>query len=280
MQIPEGLLGFRGDPKWRDMSDFLVHFTSRDALYSIVRDGHLEARKEFGWFRSDVPTRHLRMSACLSEIPVDQIDRLTARRGRYGIAFRRPFVQAAGGARVWYAEEPQRTTMFQTFGQIRPLDPDREHPAWRLTPFIDDVTAGYDFTWEREWRVPGGLRFTPGDVAFLIIPKTTGGSAIFENPLPDTPLLTAEGVEFWNEAFYALGGPEDKWVDEFLREFSDPINYLSWDNEEFDYVWTSRRWSTEDAVDWLFDDLDDDAVESLAARLNDMAPYWLKADEI
>ena len=113
-----------------------------------------EARKEFGWFRSDTATSALRMSACFSEIPVDQIDRLANRRGRYGIGFKRSFVQAAGGGRVWYAEEPQRTLTFDAFNYFWRTDPTRSNPLWKLTPFIDDVTAGYDFTWEREWRVP------------------------------------------------------------------------------------------------------------------------------
>jgi hypothetical protein len=86
------LLGFRGDPKWRDMSDYLVHFTTQESLHSILSDGHLEARNEFGWFRSDSATSGLRVSACLSEVPIDQVDRLAARRGRYGIGFRALFM--------------------------------------------------------------------------------------------------------------------------------------------------------------------------------------------
>lgn len=279
MQVRSDLLGFRGDPKWRDMSDYLVHFTGIDALYSIVDDGHLEARKEFGWFRSDSATSAIRVSACLSEVPIEQIDRLAARRGRYGIGFRRDFVQSKGGARVWYAEEPQTSHLFKAFEEIRNSDPSRSHAMWKLTPFIDSVSAAYDFTWEREWRVPGGLKFNRADVAFLIIPGTSGPS-VYENPAPGTPLLSAEGVDFWNDAFQALGGPEDKWVDEFLTHFTDPMNHLSWDKEEDSYYWIWEKWSTEKAVNTLFSNLDYDAEESLINRLNSISSDWLKVSEM
>lgn len=279
MQVRPELLGFRGDPKWRDMSDYLVHFTTREALHSILSGCHLQAQNEFGWFRSDSATSSLRISACLSEIPVDQIDRLAARRGRYGIGFKRDFVQSKGGARVWYAEEPQNTNLFDAFKAIRPSDPNRLHPLWKLTPFIDDVSSAYDFTWEREWRVPGGFKFDRSEVAFLIVPGG-GGSSVFENPEPGIPLLSAESMEFWNEAFRALGGPEDKWVDEFLTNFTDPVNYLTWDREEGDYFWIWQKWSTEEAVGYLFADLGYDAESSLINRLNEIAPDWLKVTEV
>jgi len=279
MAVPRNLLGYRGDPKWRDMSDYLVHFTNRDALLSILSDLKIEARKEFGWFRSDAATSALRLSACFSEIPVDQIDRLANRRGRYGIGFKRTFVQAAGGGRVWYAEDPQRRLTFEAFDHFWRTDTTRVNPLWKLTPFIDDVTPGYDFTWEREWRVPGGLPFQLHDVAFLIRPGGAGGMDISEHPAPGVPLLSSEAVEFWDEAFQALGGPEDRYVDAFLREFADPINYLTWDSEEQDYFWDRTKYSSGDAVDLLFDDLDDDAAEALLARLDQISMYWVKVHE-
>jgi hypothetical protein len=279
MQISPELLGFRGDPKWRDMSDYLVHFTSGDALYSILSDRHLEARNEFGWFRSDHATSSLRISACLSEVPIDQIDRLAARRGRFGIGFKRDFVQNRGGARVWYAEGLQSNHLFEAFKEIRRSDPTRAHAMWKLTPFIDDVSSAYDFTWEREWRVPGGFKFDHSQVAFLIIPQSDGPS-VFENPAPGVPLLSSDSLEFWNQAFHALGGPEDKWVDEFLTEFIDPNVHLVWDKETGDYSWFWKKWSTEDAVAWLFSNLDYDAESSLVLRLNEIAPYWLKVSEL
>lgn len=281
MHVPADLLGYRGDPKWRDMSDFLVHFTAQASLLSILHDGMIEAREQFGWFRTDAATTHLRMSACFSEVPIDQIERLAARRGHFGIGFRREFVKASGGGRVWYAEDPQRTLVFNVFNGIYRTDPARVDPAWLLTPFIDDVTPGYDFTWEREWRVPGGLPFTLADVQFLVIPRGSD-KAIYRNPAPGIPLLSSDGMEFWQEAFAELGDSEDKFVDEFLKHFVDPINYLYWDDEDADWAWgTYENWDTRTALAELFTgELDDDAMEELAQRLDQVSPEWLSVREL
>jgi hypothetical protein len=279
--IPAGFLGFRGDPKWRDMSEFLVHFTSRESLLSILSAGEVEGRKQFGWFRTDTPTQHLRMSACFSEVPIDQIDRLAARRGRYGIGFRRSFVQSKGGGRVWYAEEPQRALVFDSFNHIYRTDTDRTNPLWKLTPFIDDVSPAYDFTWEREWRVPGGLSFELSDVAFLVRPRVSGaGNEFLEHPTPGVPLLTSEAMDFWEEAFEALGGPEDRYVAAVLEKFADPNLYLMWDSEDHDYFWTTVRYSSEDAVEWTHgSDLDYDAIEKVVERLDAISPYWVRIEQ-
>lgn len=279
MEVRPGLLGFRGDPKWRDMSDYLVHFTSREALVSILDDAHLKAQNEFGWFRSDAATKHLRISTCLSEVPIDQIDRLTTRRGHFGIGFRRKFVQSLGGARVWYAEAPQNGHLFKAFGDIRSSDPDRSHAMWNLTPFIDDVSPKYDFTWEREWRVPGGIKFNRSDVAFLIVPGM-GGPALFENPAKGASLITLQSMDFWNDAFSMLGGPEDRWVDQFLQQFTDPINHLLWDKEQDGYFWMWPKWSTEEAVESIFSGLDYDAEMALIERLEGISSEWLSIAEM
>ncbi|SMQ71901.1 hypothetical protein [Agreia sp. VKM Ac-1783] len=279
--VPGGLLGFRGDPKWRDMSDYLVHFTSRESLLSILNDLRIEGRNQFGWFRTDNATANLRMSACFSEVPIDQIDRLAARRGRYGIGFRRTFVQSKGGGRVWYAEELQRELLFDAFKHIYRTDPARINPLWKLTPFFDGISPAYDFAWEREWRVPGGLSFELSQVAFLVRPRVSdAGNEFLEHPAPCVPLLTSEAMEFWEEAFEALGGPEDKYVAAVLEKFADPNNHLAWDSEERDYFWTTVRYSAEDAVEWVHgSDLNADALETVINRLNEISPYWVRIEQ-
>lgn len=51
---------------------------------------------------------------------------------------------------------------------------DWDHPFWVVAPFLDyPGTYGptsYEFEWEREWRIPGGLTFGPSEVAFLFLP--------------------------------------------------------------------------------------------------------------
>lgn len=279
MQIPEDMVGFRGDPKWRDMSDFLVHFTKRDALLSVLDSGRVEARNQFGWGRNDGATAHLRMSACLSEVPVDQIDRIATRRGHYGIGFRRDYIQSLGGARVWYAEEPQRTLLFETFRALYRNDSARENGLWKLTPFIDDVTPGYDFTWEREWRVPGGVRFDLSHVQFLILPRGAD-KELFRNPAPGVPLLSPQGMEFWREAWNALGNDQDRYVDRFLHVYANPADYLTWDHEDYDYYWPVESHTSAEAVDDVFGaELDYAAKAQLARRLDDISGAWLKIRE-
>lgn len=112
-----------------------------------------------------------------SEIPLECLDRLTDRRASYyGLAFRKEFIIGAGGGPVWYVEYPSSPGGWVDATKDTALDPFvPDHPIWHLTPFIERPgiygSANYRFEWEREWRVPGGLGFTPDDVAFLFIPE-------------------------------------------------------------------------------------------------------------
>ena len=47
----------------------------------------------------------------------------------------------------------------------------RAGKLWRLLPYLNAMHEGYDFTWEREWRVLGGLEFSPEDVICVILPE-------------------------------------------------------------------------------------------------------------
>jgi hypothetical protein len=38
-------------------------------------------------------------------------------------------------------------------------------------PYVDMLDPDNDTRWEQEWRVPGGLRFAPSDVAFVFLPE-------------------------------------------------------------------------------------------------------------
>src|SRR5690606_8484326 len=104
--IPPHLLGYRRDPKWRDMSDYLVHFTETpETLRQILLEGRVHAGGPHGWGRDIKEVRDGHLSACFSEIPLDQLDRLRRRHGPYGVGFCREFIRQAGGARVWYLDK-------------------------------------------------------------------------------------------------------------------------------------------------------------------------------
>lgn len=110
---------YRGHQHWRDMSDYIVHFTkddggqsAYDAMLSILATGHVEARQAFGCATNVNGLRSSQQSACFSEIPLDMLDRLVERRrSRHGIGFHQATAIARGAGRVWYLdrETPQHT---------------------------------------------------------------------------------------------------------------------------------------------------------------------------
>ncbi len=149
--------GYRGNPNWRDMSEYAVHFTKPaatsspyDVMIKILWEGRINAVTPLGAVRKLTHLGDSQKSACFSEIPLDLLRRLIERRSLYGIGFRQDY---------------PRWGMAQIQTAFRSLS----------VPFVDfPGTYGatqYRFEWEREWRVPGGLAFSPDDVAFLFIPE-------------------------------------------------------------------------------------------------------------
>jgi hypothetical protein len=183
------VLGYRGNPTWRDMSEYVVHFCrTRGALIDILESEFIEGRKPFGWSREfererdaarqrrerlrDYPTQK---SVCLSEVPLDLLDRLIARRGPWGLGFTKKSVVTDGGAPVWYVEkDTELASALEVLQQS--LTAVGQRSEWhRITPFIDKVGefpdgSLYRFEWEREWRVPKRLDLDTGNLAFLFAP--------------------------------------------------------------------------------------------------------------
>jgi len=166
------------------MSPWAVHFTSGyDRVMSILWDGLIEPFDEphgAGRLVPEVAQRH--RSAALSEIPLHLLHRLVKARSQYGIGFAQDFLLEHGGGRVWYLEAggvPAQSIERQVAERVGQTV-EADDPFWATTPFIDFPDPSHPFTdwrWEREWRVPGGLRFTPDDVAFLFIPGHNHGPA-------------------------------------------------------------------------------------------------------
>jgi hypothetical protein len=180
-------LGSRGKASWLDQSDYLVHVVKADrggagdgydTIMSILGKGVIaRGPKPFGCAatRKGVEPDSQRV-VCFSETPLGFLHRLAERRRtRYGIGFHQRFISKHGGARLWYLEAgsaQQRAISAQMKRASKPHDP--ADPIWKITPCVDFVRRGphgYDFTWEREWRLPADLRFRPADVAFLLIPE-------------------------------------------------------------------------------------------------------------
>jgi hypothetical protein len=175
-------LGYAGHPEWRDMSEYLTHMTrSLGQLTSILSDGRVRSLNRYGAVRRHAQLDGTQRVVCLSEIPVDRLDRLASRRGWFGVALDRRAVMAQGAVPVWYlpkGTEPQKALFDEVKGLAWRNEPDLDHWLWKLTPFIDypgtydmgSRQVDYDWTWEREWRLQSDLEFEPAGVAFLFAP--------------------------------------------------------------------------------------------------------------
>lgn len=186
------------DPQWNDMSDYVVHFakpyndrTAYDNMISILAGNRLCAMNPFGIARGRAPNPVTQNAVCLSETPLHLLERLSERRGGYGIGFTKEFMLQRGGGPIWYVErQSAREIALQEMIQQALASPNPlENPIWSVTPFID--LAGehrgrqHRYEWEREWRIVGDLPFTVDDVAFLIIPEELHNRArsFFENAI-------------------------------------------------------------------------------------------------
>lgn len=182
------MLGYQANAQWRDMSDFVVHFTRPGPPYhdayqnmmSILGARTLIPGAEgFGIARREAVVADRHRSVCFSEIPLDQLARLVQRRSLYGIAFRKSFILSQGGGPVWYVQygSPAHLAMKHQLDQALAAKEPQKEPVWAVTPFVDiqgdahNAPYSYRFDWEREWRVPGLLRFTEYDVAALFLPE-------------------------------------------------------------------------------------------------------------
>ena len=174
-------MGYRGHADWRDMSDYVVHFTkdnagvsAYDSMISVLASGNIEARSSFGCATNVNGLGQSQHCACLSEIPLDMLDRLVERRSKYGIGFHQRTVLPKGAGRVWYLDQgtPHRDAMQSLVSSAMTGGVELTDALWRVTPFADNTAPNYHFEWEREWRIPGGLVFAPSDVAFLFVPES------------------------------------------------------------------------------------------------------------
>lgn len=186
-------LGFRGHSAWRDMSEYVVHFTKDDGtadpyrtMMSILFERRLVPGSRFG-IASKIAAAPDQDAVCFSEIPLDHLHRLVERRRtKYGIGFHQDILRQAGGARVWYLDRggPLESAVRGLMRSPSALGSyaGASQEIWNLTPFIDvaGIYSGgrpYRFEWEREWRFRGEFAFSISDVAFLFIPAELHATA-------------------------------------------------------------------------------------------------------
>lgn len=132
--------------------------------------------------------------------------------------------------------------------------------------------VNYEWDWEREWRVVGDLHFKLPDIAFTVTPD--GIDEVSELDFLVTP----------NMDFAVVATPQpladymEKLVQEFFQTFEDPVNRLPVESGE--YVWTVEQWDTEDAVGYLFPQLEDGILHQLVDYLNTESCVWVSSAHV
>jgi hypothetical protein len=88
----------------------LIHLTKRvDTLTTILRDGHLRARKTYGAAYNVEALAASQAVACFSELAaLDSVANLAQRHGEFGLGFTKTWMQTRGAAPVWYLPRDSR----------------------------------------------------------------------------------------------------------------------------------------------------------------------------
>ncbi|WP_235738770.1 abortive infection system antitoxin AbiGi family protein [Nocardioides alcanivorans] len=241
----------------------LIHLTAQaELLTAILKEGQVQAKNPFGAaFNVDVLASSQTV-ACFSEMAaLNSVATLADQHGGYGLGFTKAWMQAQGAAPVWYLprDSAVQTEFFNTVRELAFHNrPDPSHPLWRVTPFVDyprdaapnEVAAPYDWRWEREWRIRGGLHFQPDDIALLFAPEsqhawaielwkqeTIEGWAGYMPPLVDThwPRDQQETVIRQGPAVVEVEFPEwtESWIDGADTAPSGDLG-SAWDDERRD----------------------------------------------
>lgn len=189
-------------PRMRDdISQFLVHLTrdyddhsALENLMSILRHRRILARNPHCLFAHKLKNakfssvlRSRFNTVCLTETPLHQISKLLQDApGRqiklqpYGIVFKRTDLQKKGASPAIYINsygtslrDYLLTEFDKTFSdttRYKDLKEENQYPneIIRYYALVNVMCSRYDFSWEREWRMCGDLRFGYEDIVAII----------------------------------------------------------------------------------------------------------------
>jgi hypothetical protein len=182
-----------------DVSRFMVHLTRDDRdddysygasaranLRSILSEQRIRALSPHCTFNrklAKLPDKIARRfnTSCFTETPLNQLHLLVreipGRRiklSSYGICFRKDFIVSKGGQPALYINEYDDNNWLRecvdTLYDDSVTPKMLVKPLWRILPFVNSMHKGYDFSWEREWRIRGDLKFSSRDIVCLILP--------------------------------------------------------------------------------------------------------------
>jgi hypothetical protein len=119
-------------------------------------------------------------TACFTEAPLDQIRHLSEPlEGRsyelepFGFVFQKESLLRRGAQQTipvnGYGEQSDVRRAFDRVFKIAQKS-GFTGEAWRMLPFVNAMHGGYDFTWEREWRLVGDFAFELADLVCVILP--------------------------------------------------------------------------------------------------------------
>jgi len=183
-----------------DVSQFIIHLTrdNRDTFgdtgspaeenfLSILNSRKIRAIKPHCLFNERLeelprPQREKLKVACFTEVPLNQlhllVNKIPGRRIKlepYGFVFKKEFITEAGGqpaiyinsynGNLWLREAID--DLFEVSCKNRKFI----GKTWRLLPFINAMHEKYDFSWEREWRITGDLKFKLNDLVCVVLPN-------------------------------------------------------------------------------------------------------------
>ncbi len=179
-----------------DISRFVVHLTRDDSadftngasalenFASIVQDRRVRAYRAHCLHAKRIPKRLRRKFAvsCFTETPLSELHLLARnipgrriRLSELGLVFSREFLIENGAQPALYINSyGDNLWLKDAADEVCDIAEDqdfRKCKLWRLLPYLNAMHEGYDFTWEREWRVRGDLKFTPKDIVCAILPE-------------------------------------------------------------------------------------------------------------
>lgn len=183
--------------KREDLSRFVVHLTrddredndgdtARENFEEILVDKKIISLKPHCVFNNkidEIPNslkKHFKV-ACFTEIPLNQIHLLTQKiKGRkiklepYGFVFLKEFMISRGAQPAVYINSyDNNLNLRKAVDDLFELAIKRKFKDsfYQLFPLLNAMHERYDFTWEREWRIVGGLKFSLKDIVCVILPE-------------------------------------------------------------------------------------------------------------
>ena len=118
--------------------------------------------------------------SCFTEIPLHQIHLLiqpmkgrTIKLEPYGFVFRKDYLISKGAQPAIYINSYDNNNQLRdSIDDLLSLAKERKFKDkfHNLFPFINAMHERYDFTWEREWRMLGDLKFQLKDIICVILP--------------------------------------------------------------------------------------------------------------